>query len=79
MSLHQLGFVRLEKIGGKGQPAAVVLSIHKAGTPDEARELGPEAHRIRRLWRMGGVAVALEEIWLDGAITSQYPLSPWLP
>lgn len=59
---------RLERPGGGGLPTAQVLSVERKPKPPDAPEFGParEAHRIRRLRRLDGVVVALEEIWLDG-------------
>ena len=65
------GFFRLERIGGGGQPTAELLSVDRTELPAEFRSLSDwrSAHRIRRLRRLGGVAAALEEIWLDGTVT----------
>lgn len=63
-------FFRLELVnGGGGLPTAEVLSVDRLEKPADAPEFGPsrEAHRIRRLRSVGGIAAALEEIWLDGA------------
>lgn len=62
-------FFRLELAsGGGGLPTAEVLSVDRLPKPEGAPAFGPsaEAHRIRRLRSVGGVAAALEEIWLDG-------------
>jgi GntR family transcriptional regulator len=63
------GFFRLELADGGGLPTAEILSIGRRAKPPGAPEFGPsaDAHRIRRLRRLSGRAVALEEIWLDGA------------
>lgn len=65
------GFFRLEKVGGGGQPTAEVLSVGRAVCPFGT--LGAEAHRIRRLRRIGGVAAALEDIWLDLSVAPELP------
>ena len=59
---------RLELIGGGGLPTADTLTVSREPKPDDAPDFGPsrEAHRIRRLRRIGGRPAALEEIWLDG-------------
>jgi len=61
-------FFRIEKVGGGGLPTADVLSVDRMTKPADAPEFGPsaEGHRIRRLRRLDGEVVALEEIWLDG-------------
>lgn len=62
-------FFRLELTGGGGLPTADILSIERLEKPDDLPAFGVsrDAHRIRRLRRLNGAAVALEEIWLDGA------------
>ncbi|SLN20282.1 GntR family transcriptional regulator [Roseisalinus antarcticus] len=62
-------FFRLERPDGGGLPTAEVLSVDRVAKPATLPEFGEsaEAHRIRRLRRLDGVPVALEEIWLDGA------------
>ena len=63
------GFFRLERLGGGGMPTAEVLSVTRMAKDDRMPEFGdPEGHRIRRLRRLDGVPVALEEIWLDGSV-----------
>ena len=60
---------RLEKVGGGGGlPTAEVLSVDLLAKPEAAPPFGPSAdgHRIRRLRRLDGEPVAVEEIWLDG-------------
>lgn len=61
------GFFRLERPGGGGLPTALVTSIVRMRKPVEAPEFGrsPIAHRIRRIRFLDGVAIAIEEIWLD--------------
>lgn len=61
-------FFRLELPQGGGLPTADLLDVARIRPP-----VGPfeEAHRIRRLRRLSGTPVALEEIWLDGAVTSE--------
>ena len=62
-------FFRLELTGGGGLPTAEMLAVERIGKPKDIPSFGTSghAHRIRRLRRLNGVAVALEEIWLDGA------------
>ncbi|SHI33048.1 GntR family transcriptional regulator [Wenxinia saemankumensis] len=62
---------RLEGPGGGGLPTAEILEVRRLSKPAALPPFGtsPEAHRIRRLRRLDGVAVAVEEIWLDaGAV-----------
>lgn len=61
-------FFRLERIEGGGLPTAEVLDVRKMERPSDLPDFGhsTQVHRIRRLRRLSGVAVALEEIWLDG-------------
>ena len=60
-------FFRLERIDGGGLPTAEVLDIALVGPEDGVPPVGwpGAAHRIRRLRRLSGEPVALEEIWLD--------------
>ena len=62
-------FFRLELPEGGGLPTAEVISVSREAKPAGAPTFGPgaEGHRIRRVRRLDGVPVALEEIWLDGA------------
>ena len=59
---------RLELVGGGGLPTAEVWAVSRDAKPGDAPAFGPspDAHRIRRLRRIGGKPAALEEIWLDG-------------
>ncbi len=61
-------FFRLEKVAGGGLPTADLLTVERLAKPTDAPPFGPsrEGHRIRRLRRLDGAVVALEEIWLDG-------------
>lgn len=61
------GFFRLERPKGGGLPTAEVLDVGRYDRPLNAPQFGnhPQAHRIRRLRRLDGVAIAVEEIWLD--------------
>ncbi|MCC1492000.1 GntR family transcriptional regulator [Cognatishimia sp. F0-27] len=61
-------FFRVELLEGGGLPQAELLSVDRVAKPDALPEFGTsgEAHRIRRLRRLGGVPAVLEEIWLDG-------------
>ena len=63
------GFLRLELRRGGGLPTAQVLAVDRLPKPGDAPAFGLDSHgwRIRRLRRLDGVAVAVEEIWLDGA------------
>lgn len=58
---------RLELVGGGGLPTAELIGLERLAKPGGAPAFGPsaQAHRIRRVRRLDGVAVALEEIWLD--------------
>lgn len=60
---------RLELIAGGGLPTAEVLSVDRLPKPSGLPAFGAskEAHRIRRLRRLNGIAAAVEEIWLDGS------------
>lgn len=64
-------FFRLERVRGGGLPTAQVLNVERLPKPEAAPPFGPSAqgHRIRRLRRLDGEPIALEEIWLDGART----------
>lgn len=63
-------FFRLERIGGGGLPTAEILDVETFDAPPAEAEFkgGNQAHRIRRLRSLEGDAIALEEIWLDGAV-----------
>ena len=63
-------FFRLEKVCGGGLPTAEVLSVARLDKPRDAPAFGddPQGHRVRRLRALDGEVVALEEIWLDGAL-----------
>lgn len=58
-------FFRLERIEGGGLPTAQVLSVSRVERDVPVLAAPAGAHRIRRLRRLSGDAVALEEIWLD--------------
>jgi len=60
-------FFRLELVPGGGLPTADILSVERLPKPQEAPSFGkgPKADCIRRLRRLDGVAVAIEEIWID--------------
>lgn len=61
-------FFRLELLSGGGLPTADILGVKRLNRPPEARAFSSKAgHRIRRLRYLDDVAVAVEEIWLDGA------------
>lgn len=64
-------FFRLERIEGGGLPTAEVLDVASLSKPCGLPSFGRsgDAHRIRRVRRLSGAVVAIEEIWLDGAWT----------
>lgn len=62
-------FLRIERIGGGGLPTAEVLSIDHLVAPSGAGFASPNGFRFRRLRFMDRVPAAMEEIWLDGAVT----------
>ena len=62
-------FLRIERIGGGGLPTAEVLSIDRLPAPKAAHFTHSDGFRFRRLRFMDKVPAALEEIWLDCAIT----------
>lgn len=62
-------FLRIERIGGGGLPTAQVLSIDHMVAPAQAGFTSPNGFRFRRLRFMDNVPAAMEEIWLDGAVT----------
>ena len=61
---------RLELTQGGGLPTAELIAVERRAKPADAPAFGlsTEAHRIRRLRRLDGRAVALEEIWLDAVL-----------
>lgn len=63
---------RLERPEGGGLPTAEVLDLRRVDKPADLPDLGssaPQAWHIRRLRLLDGVAVAVEDIWLDGRFT----------
>jgi GntR family transcriptional regulator len=62
-------FLRIELAEGGGLPTAEILDVRRLPKPADAPDFGPspDAHRFRRLRRLGGVPAALEEIWLDAS------------
>lgn len=62
-------FLRIERIGGGGLPTAEVLAIDHLVAPKGAGFSSPNGFRFRRLRFMDRVPAAMEEIWLDGAVT----------
>ncbi len=62
-------FLRIERLQGGGLPTAEVLSIDHMAAPQVARFQSPNGFRFRRLRFMDDVPAAMEEIWLDGAVT----------
>ena len=62
------GLFRLERADGAGGvPTADLLSLTFGAVPDDVAAPFADGTRIRRLRRIGGEAVAAEEIWLDAA------------
>ena len=70
-------FFRLELLKGGGLPTAGVLTVDRLAKPESFAALGGDGqgHRIRRLRFLDGVMIALEEIWLDGAIRDRIDVS----
>lgn len=64
-------FLRIERHQGGGLPTAQVLSIDHMAAPAEAKFQSPNGFRFRRLRFMDNVPAAMEEIWLDGAVTDK--------
>ncbi len=62
-------FLRIERVGGGGLPTAEVLSIDRMAAPEGAGFRAVDGFRFRRLRFMDKVPAAMEEIWLDGAVT----------
>lgn len=62
-------FLRIERIGGGGLPTAHVLSIDRLAAPVAAGFVHKDGFRFRRLRFMDNVPAAMEEIWLDCAVT----------
>jgi len=56
-------------VQGGGLPTAEVLSIDHLAAPRAAGFASPNGFRFRRLRFMDRVPAAMEEIWLDGAVT----------
>lgn len=62
-------FLRIERVGGGGLPTADMLAIDHMVAPKAAGFASPNGFRFRRLRFMDRVPAAMEEIWLDGAVT----------
>jgi GntR family transcriptional regulator len=62
-------FLRIERVQGGGLPTAEVLSIDHIAAPHAMGFQSPNGFRFRRLRFMDRVPAAMEEIWLDGAVT----------
>ena len=62
-------FLRLERVQGGGLPTAEVLSIDRMDEPHAAGFQSAQGFRFRRLRFMDSVPAAMEEIWLDGAVS----------
>lgn len=68
---------RLERPEGGGLPTAELISLNLQDKPDDLPDLGSSARQawhIRRRRSLDGIAVAVEDIWLDGRFTG--PLTP---
>lgn len=63
-------FFRLERHEGGGLPTAEILELACDLSPPDTAGFD-RAHRIRRLRRLDGEVVALEEIWLDARFAEQ--------
>jgi GntR family transcriptional regulator len=72
-SIGLYAFFRLELLAGGGLPTAELISLERRGKVPDLPPFGtsPDAHRIRRLRRVGGIAAALEEIWLDAGVVAE--------
>lgn len=70
-------FFRLELPQGGGLPTAQVLSYDAMAKPGDLPAFGASdrGHRFRRLRCLSGTPAALEEIWLDGAVTETVDLA----
>ncbi|MGB0261171.1 MAG: GntR family transcriptional regulator [Henriciella sp.] len=65
-------FFRLELLAGGGLPTANILALDRLTRPAEAKAFRSRfGHRIRRERYLDGIAVAIEEIWLDGAFAGR--------
>jgi GntR family transcriptional regulator len=62
-------FLRIERLQGGGLPTADVLSIDRMAVPAQAKFASADGFRFRRLRFMDMMPAAMEEIWLDGAVT----------
>ncbi|AGI67359.1 putative regulatory DNA binding protein [Octadecabacter antarcticus 307] len=62
-------FLRIERRQGGGLPTAEVLSIDRLAVPAQSGFASADGFRFRRLRFMDNVPAAMEEIWLDGAVT----------
>lgn len=64
-------FFRLELNQGGGVPTAKIITVDSLAKPKDLPQLSAAktAHRIRRLRLLDALPAALEEIWLDGAVT----------
>jgi DNA-binding GntR family transcriptional regulator len=62
-------FFRLELNAGGGLPTARLLEFQRVAHPPQVPVFGPgpaaHCYRVRRLRLLGGLPVALEEIWFD--------------
>lgn len=66
---------RLELKSGGGLPSAEVISVDVMEKPDELPAFGSAdtGTRIRRLRKLSGTPIALEEIWLDASVGTLEP------
>lgn len=63
-------FFRLERRAGGGLPSADIVDLAQDAVAPSGAGFA-RGHRIRRLRRLEGDPVALEEIWLDGRLTGK--------
>jgi GntR family transcriptional regulator len=60
------GFFKLELLRGGGLPTASVIDFQKIATPESFQtSFGKQCYRVRRLRSLGGLPVAIEEIYFD--------------
>jgi GntR family transcriptional regulator len=60
------GFFKLELLRGGGLPTASIIDFAKIGTPESFQASFSKAcYRVRRLRSLGGLPVAIEEIYFD--------------
>jgi GntR family transcriptional regulator len=60
------GFFKLELLRGGGLPTASIIDFQKIATPEMFQaSFSPSCYRVRRLRSLGGLPVAIEEIYFD--------------